>query len=174
MLWLGAVDEEISDCPYSAGPWRLSPTSPKDDTSPPVEVKRFVSQAEAFNTADKVPRFTMAQILHFVWRTAVDGLPNADSKSISESAVNLSQGGHIQQIMVNTTDASLDFKGVCQAEMKKKVQYNIAFIISRATSAITHAACGCPAGKGPLATFKHTGAFYFTLEESADWENSGI
>ena len=51
----------------------------------------------------------MAQILHyFVWTTAVDGLPNADSKSISESAMNLSQGGHIQKIMVNTTDDSLE------------------------------------------------------------------
>ena len=47
----------------------------------------------------------MAQILHyFVCRTTVDGLPNADSKSISESAMNLSQGGHIQKIMVNTAE----------------------------------------------------------------------
>ena len=38
--------------------------------------------------------------------------------------MNLSQGGHIQQIMVNTTDDSLEFKGVCRAEMKKKVQYS--------------------------------------------------
>ena len=80
--------------------------------------------------------------------------------------MNLSQGGHIQKIMVNTTDDSLEFKGACRAEMKKKVQYNIAFIISRATSAITHAVCGCPAGKGPQATCKkHIGAFCFTLEE---------
>ena len=49
--------------------------------------------------------------------------------------------------------------------MKKKVQYNIVFIISRSTSAITHAVCGCPAGKGPLATCKHIGAFCLTLEE---------
>ena len=160
------VEEDVSDSLDLAGPSRLPSTSPQDDTSPPVEAKRFVSLAEAFSTAEKLPRFTMAQILHyFVWRTAVDGLPNADSKSISESAMNLSQGGHIQQIMVNTTDDSLEFKGVCRAEMKKKVQYNIAFIISRATSAITHAVCGCPAGKGPQATCKHIGAFCFTLEE---------
>ena len=49
--------------------------------------------------------------------------------------------------------------------MKKKVQYSIVFIISRGTLAITHAACGCLAGKGPLATCKHIGAFCFTLEE---------
>ena len=49
--------------------------------------------------------------------------------------------------------------------MKKKIQYSIVFIISCSTSAITHAACGCPAGKGPLATCKHIGAFCFTLEE---------
>ena len=159
------VEEDVSDSLDLAGPSRLPSTSPQDDTSPPVEAKRFVSLAEAFSTAEKLPRFTMAQILHyFVWRTAVDGLPNADSKSISESAMNLSQGGHIQQIMVNTTDDSLEFKGVCRAEMKKKAQYNIAFIISRATSVIAHAVCGCPAGKGPQATCKHIGAFCFTLE----------
>ena len=91
----------------------------------------------------------MAQILHyFVWRTAVDVLPSADSKSISEPAVSFSQGGHIQQIMVNTTDDSLEFKGVCQSEMKKKVQYSIALIITRATSASTHAVCWYPAGEG--------------------------
>ena len=162
----GVLEEDVSDSLDLAGPLRLPSTSPHDDTSPPVEAKRFVSLAEDFSTAEKLPRFTMAQILHYcVWRTAVDGLPNADSKSISESAMNLSQGGHIQKIMVNITDDSLEFKGACRAEMKKKVQYNIAFIISCATSAITHAVCGCPAGKGPQATCKHIGAFCFTLEE---------
>ena len=50
-------------------------------------------------------KFTIAQILHYLcgkWHTA-DGLPNADSKSVSESAMNHSQGGHIQQEIVNTT-----------------------------------------------------------------------
>ena len=78
------VEEDVSDSLDLAGPSRLPSTSPQDDTSPPVEAKRFVSLAEAFSTAEKLPRFTMAQILYyFVWRTAVDGLPNADSKSIS-------------------------------------------------------------------------------------------
>ena len=79
--------------------------------------------------------------------------------------MNLSQGGPIQQIMVNTTKESLEFQGVCRAEMKKKVQYSIDFIISRSTSAITHAVCECLAGKSPLATYKHIGAICFTLEE---------
>ena len=128
--------------------------------------KKFVNLTEAFNTADTVPKFTMAQILHYViWRTAVDGLANADSKSISQSAMNLSRGGHIQQIMVCASDDSIELKGICRAEMKKKVQYKLALTISGKTAAITRAECGCPAGEGPLATCKHIGAFCFTLEE---------
>ena len=65
-------------------------------TSAPLQDKQLVPLAKAFSTADQVPKFTMAQILqYFIWRTAVNGLPNADSKSVSESAVNLSRCGHI-------------------------------------------------------------------------------
>ena len=104
--------DEISDVPDAAGPSRHSPTASQDDTSATAGGKHFVPVTEEFNTVDKKPKFTMAQILHyFVWRTAVDGLPNADSKSLSDSVMNLSQGGHIQQIMVNNTDNSLEFKG---------------------------------------------------------------
>ena len=113
--------DEIDSTPDAAGPSKpTSATSQlQDDTSSaPVEEKHFVRLADKFNTPDKIPKFTMAQILHyFVWRTAADGLPIGDSKSVSESAMNLSQGGHIQQIMVNTTKGSLEFKGVCRAEV---------------------------------------------------------
>ena len=87
------------------------------------------------------------------------------TKSISESAVNLSRCGHIQQKIVCTSDENIEFMGICCAEMKKKVQYKLALTVSSATAAITHAEFECPARKGNLATCKHIGDFCFTLEE---------
>ena len=39
--------------------------------------------------------------------------------------------------------------------MKKKVQYKLALTSSRVTVAITHAECGCSAGKEGLEIFAH-------------------
>ena len=156
------VKEDISHAaptPDESGPSGLSSLKTQSDspgvTSAPPQDKQLVRLAEAFSTADQVPKFTMTQILqYFIWRTAVDVLPNADSKSISESAMNLSRCGHIQQIMVCTSDENIKFTDMCHAKMKKKVQYKLALTVSNATAAITHAECGCPTGKGNLATLE--------------------
>ena len=79
--------------------------------------------------------------------------------------MNLSLCRHIQHIMVCTSDENIQFTGICRAKMKKKVQHKLALSVSSATAAITHAECGCPVGKGNLATCKHIGAFCFILEE---------
>ena len=159
------VKEDISDTstPDEPGPSGLYSLKTQSDspgvTSTPLQDKQLIPLIEAFGTADQVPKLTMAQILlYFIWRTAVDGFPNADSKSVSESAMNLSRCGHIQQIMVCTSDENIEFTGICRAEMKKKVQYKLALTASSATAAITHAECGGPSGKGNLATCKHIGA----------------
>lgn len=105
--------DEVSSLPSKAGSSKSTSAASQlqdNSSSAPVEQKHFVPLTEEFNTTDKMPKFTMAQILqYFVWRTAADGLPNADSKSVSESAMNLFQGGHIQQIMVDSTEDSVEF-----------------------------------------------------------------
>ena len=154
------VDEEISDSLDSAGPSRFYRTSPKDDTSTPVEAKCFISLAEVFNPADNMPRFTMAHILHYFFVENCSGWPTPCQfkihlcvyyESFPGWAHSANSGQHHKLLLI-------DFKGVCRAEMKKKVQYSIAFIISCVTSAITMLCVSAQPGKGPLATCKHIGA----------------
>lgn len=149
--WVKEVKEDVSvaapirDEPKPSVAANTQGDSPSVSSSPPQD-NHYVPLAEAFR-----PQFTMARILpYLIWRTAVDGLPNADSKSISASAMNLSRCGHIQHIMVRTSDENINFTGICCAEMKKNVQYKLALTISHV--AIIHAECECPAGKGTLAT----------------------
>lgn len=94
--------------------------SPSVSCSPPQD-NHFIPLAEAYSTAEKIPQFTMIQILqYFIWRTAVNGFPNAGSKSINESAMNLSRCSHIHQIMVCTSDEGIKFTGICCAVLQER------------------------------------------------------
>ena len=80
-----------------------------------------------YGSADQVFGFTNAQIVtYFVTRTASDGLPMGDFKSINNSAANLFCCGHVQRIQVaeDTTDTFF-LRSECLPEMKKDRIYKI-------------------------------------------------
>ena len=81
-------------------------------------------------------------ISYFVSRTAADGLPSGDIKSIYTAA-----------------------KHLCVPEMRKDCVYKLMMSLNLRTFDITTAACGCPAGKGPFASCKHIEALCYAFVE---------
>ena len=73
--WMKEMKEDICDAaltPDEPGPLGLSYLKTQSDspgvTSTPLQDRQLVPLAEAFSTADQVPKFTMAQILqYFSW-----------------------------------------------------------------------------------------------------------
>ena len=122
---------------------------------------------QAFGSTDGVFSFSNAQIIsYFVTRTADDGLPMGDFKSVNNSAANLFRCGHVQQIQVaHDKSDTLFVRADCLPEMKKDRVYNIKLKLSKRTFDICGATCGCPAGKGPKASCKHIAATCYALEE---------
>ena len=54
------------------------------------------------SNSKEVFSFTNANIIsYFVVRTAVDGMPSSDVKSINNSALNLFRCGHVQDMMIS-------------------------------------------------------------------------
>ena len=53
----------------------------------------------------------------------------------------------------------------CFPEMKKDRTYKIQLQLERDTLHISGAECGCPAGRGPVASCKHIGALCYVLEK---------
>ena len=104
---------------------------------------------QAFDSTDGVFSFSNAQIIsYFVTRTADDGLPMGDFKSVNNSAANLFRCGHVQQIQVaHDKSDTLFVRADCLPDIKLK--------LSKRTFDICGATCGCPAGKGPKASCKH-------------------
>ena len=120
-----------------------------------------------YGSTDQVFSFTNAQMIsYFVTRTADDGLPMGDFKSVNNSASNLFRCGHLQQIQVayDTAD-TLIVRAKCLPEMKKDRVYHISMKLNKRTFDICGATCGCPAGKGPKASCKHIAATCYALEE---------
>ena len=59
-------------------------------------------------------------------RTADDGLPVGDFKSVNESALNLYQRGHVQEIQVcQEADSDLYIRAKCLPEIRKDCVYLI-------------------------------------------------
>ena len=52
----------------------------------------------------------------------------------------------------------------CLPEMKKNIKHQVKLSITN-SGEIVFASCPCPAGKGPLASCKHTAAACYALEE---------
>ena len=111
---------------------------------------------EAYGSDDQVFGFTNAQLVtYFVTRTADDGLPLGDFKSINSSAEKLFCCGHVQNIQVaQDTEDTFFLRADCVPEMKKDRLYKISMRLDRKTFDICGATCGCPAGKGPKGSCK--------------------
>lgn len=121
---------------------------------------------QPLKTGNKQLLFTNAQIInYFVLRTALDGLPASDMKSINDSALNLFRCGHVQDINLQCDNMRIRVKAKCLPEMRKDRVYILFLSLDTGTQDIVEAECGCPAGKGPSASCKHIGALCFALEE---------
>ena len=112
-------------------------------------------------------RFNNAQIItYFVTRTADDGLPVGDFKSINDSALNLYVCGHVQEIQVcHDANSNLCIRAKCLPEMRKDRMYLIEVTLDDSSHHILSARCGCAAGRGPKASCKHIAALCYALEE---------
>ena len=104
-------------------------------------------------------------ISYFVSRTATDGLPAGDIKSINKAAKHLYDCGHVQNVEVGYTNAAIFLRAICHPEMRKDRIYNLQMSIDKNNFDITSASCDCPAGKGPTASCKHVGALCYALVE---------
>ena len=110
--------------------------------------------------------FTNAQIIsYFVTRTANDGLPAADFKSVNTSASSLYRCGHVQMIEVCHKSNVLCLRANCLPEIKKDRVYKLVMKLDSQSCEIDEAQCGCPAGCGPKASCKHIAALCYALEE---------
>ena len=102
---------------------------------------------------------------YFVSRTVADKLPAADFKAINKSAESLFHCGHVQAIQVCSTDDYLFVRANCIPEMRKDRVYHVRMALSEDGYNVSHAACGCPAGIGPLGSCKHIGAMTYALAD---------
>ena len=76
----------------------------------------------------------------------------SDFKAINQSAVNLFQCGHLQQVKVLKLSERLWIQAHCLPEMKKDRTYKVQLSLSVSGWDIIGANCECPAGQGPAAT----------------------
>jgi hypothetical protein len=112
--------------------------------------------------------FTNAQIIsYFVSRTASDGLPVNDFKSVNRSAMNLFRCGHIQKIELcnNVNSHTIYLRASCLPEMRKDRKYDLYMELDDTLFEIKKAQCGCPAGCGPKGSCKHLAALCYALED---------
>ena len=108
--------------------------------------------------------FSNSQIItYFVTRTSIDSLPANDLKAINNSAQYLFKCSHVQYIKV-ANENNLYIRAKCIPEMKKNLIYKIN-LLNKETLDIAQTECGCPAGKGPHASYKHIAALCYALEE---------
>ena len=126
--------------------------------------------SEVYGSADQVFGFMNAQLVtYFVTRTADDGLPLGDFKSINSTAEKLFRCGHVQHIQVAQDTVDTFFLHAdCLPEMKKDRMYKISMKLAKKTFDIYGATCGCPAGKGPKASCKHIAATCHALQEFSE------
>ena len=123
---------------------------------------------QVYADSDQCFQFTNAQIIsYFVTRTADDGLPASDFKSINSSALSLFRCGHVKKIHVchQITPANVFIRADCLPEMKKDRVYKTEMELENSSFDIRRAQCGCPAGRGPTASCKHIAALCYALEE---------
>ena len=126
----------------------------------------WVNIKAAYSQPEDVPSFNHGHMIsYFVSRTAADGLPSSDIKSINKAAKHLYDCGHIQNVEVGSNSNALYIRAACIPEMRKDRIYKLIMSLDLKTFDVTAAVCGCPAGKGPSASCKHIGALSYALVE---------
>ena len=74
-----------------------------------------------YKSPSNVPRFTNAHIVtNFVMRKVCDGSSCTDFKSINQSAIDLSHCGHLQQVEIAESNATLWIRANCLPQMRKR------------------------------------------------------
>ena len=118
-----------------------------------------------YKSPSEVPKFTNADIVtYFVMRKVCDGSSCTDFKSINQSAIDLFHCGHLQQVEIAESNATLWIQANCLLQMRKDRTYKVVLSLSSGKWDIIGASCGCPAGKGPRATCKHIGGLCYWLQ----------
>ena len=126
----------------------------------------WIDIKSAYSRAEDVPSFTYGNMItYFVTRTVTDGLPANDFKSINKSAKYLFDCGHVQNVQVGNTSSLLYIRANCLPEMRKDHVYRLVMSLQCDSMDVTTATCGCPAGKGPVASCKHVGALCYAFAE---------
>ena len=127
---------------------------------------KWVNIKKAYSKPEDVPSFNHGHMIsYFVSRTAADGLPSGDIKSINTAAKHLYDCGHVQSIEVGSANDSMYIRATCIPEMQKDRVCKLMMSLNLRTFDITTATCGCPTGKGPFASCKHIGALCYTFVE---------
>ena len=130
-----------------------------------VSVHDWQPLKEIVDSQHPLLMFSNSQIItYFVTRTSTDSLPVNDLKAINKSAQNLFKCGHVQDIKV-ANDKHLYIQSKFIPKMKKNHIYKINLLLDKETLNIAQTECGCPAGKGPHASYKHIAALSYALEE---------
>lgn len=127
---------------------------------------KWTNLKQAFSEPADVPSFNHGHMIsYFVSRTAADGLPAGDIKSINKAAKHLFDCGHVQNIEFGQNEISIYLQSTCLPEMRKDRVYKQSMCLNCSSLDITGAYCGCPAGKGPTASCKHIGALCYAFVE---------
>ena len=109
----------------------------------------------------QVIAFTNAQMIsYFVTRTADDGMPVGDFRSLNKSAYYIFHCGNVQEVEVCQESGSntLFVRAICLPEMKKHTMYKTVVRLDSKSYEVDGAECECVAGKGPTASCKHIAA----------------
>ena len=115
-----------------------------------------------YKSPSNIPRFTNAHIVtYFVMRKVCNGSSCTDFKSINQPAIDLFHCGHLQQVEIAESNATLWIRANCLPQMRKDRTYKAVLSLSNSKWDINGASCGCPAGKGPCATCKHIEALCY-------------
>ena len=101
---------------------------------------------------------------YFIERKANDKEANKNYKNVNNKAFGLFKHGHVQKIEFAKDVDKTHVKCECVPEMKKNIKHQVKLSITN-SGEIVFASCPCPAGRGPLASCKHTAAACYALEE---------
>ena len=79
-----------------------------------------------YKSPSEVPKFTNADIVtYFVMRKVCDGSSCTDFKSINQSAIDLFHCGHLQQVEIAESNATLWIQANCLPQMRKDRTYKV-------------------------------------------------
>ena len=122
------------------------------------------------NVRESFPSFTIEHIInYFIERKACDNKSNKEYNNLNSKAYGLFKHAHVQKIEVALDENSnmIHVECECLPEIKKNLKYKVCLSMSKYKGEeIVFASCDpCPAGKAPLASYKHVSALCYAFEE---------